>query len=531
MSLAPEGARAADAMASTDAVDPGLPDGTSVPEIDPARLRAVLDGTAEAVVLTDQARTVHWWNVAAQDSLPALSVGAPLNFGGRAAVPEPDGGSAHRVDLGGRHFEVRGRHVGDGWLAWYLRDVTAQQTRENSLLAERSRQALLAKAGRFFVATLNVERLLRTAFDLLAEFGVARSAVAFSQGDHDFLLTSLDGGRSHRRSPNPVRTMRGNHRAVGLSGHDRASVPVPGWEGPVDTFELRTYGAPFGMLIAEVSDVADHDLLISFAEQLAGSLQAAVLHQQRGSHTDTLRDSLTQRDLPAIDGAGLAAAFRPAVERDRIGGDFYEVTATAEGWSFTLGDVCGKGVEAAVLSGQARHVLHTASLLGLGPAARLDLLNGVIRSESTRRFVTLVTGDLRVRADGCLLIRLANGGHPRPVVLGGSREPAEITEHGVLVGALAQARFADTEVVLAPGETMVLYTDGVTEARNPAGEFYGTERLLRLLRDCRGLPAAATTAYVEHDVFDFLRGAGHDDVAVLAIQATGPHAPDEEVHG
>lgn len=128
--------------------------------------------------------------------------------------------------------------------------------------------------------------------------------------------------------------------------------------------------------------------------------------------------------------------------------------------------------------------------------------------------------------DGRLSVRFANGGHPRPVVLPVSGEPREVPPNGMLVGALEQARFSDTDVVLAPGETMLLYTDGVTEARNPAGDFYGTERLLRLLRECTGLPAAATAAYVEQDVFEFLRGESHDDVAVLAIQATS--APREE---
>ncbi|MFR9728340.1 PP2C family protein-serine/threonine phosphatase [Saccharopolyspora sp. MS10] len=518
MTLAPGGQLVPDARSPAAAPEPDLGS---------ALLAALLDGTSDAVVLTGPDGHVRWWNAPAGEVLPELAVGEPLTGvrAGPAGPADPDGGGPGR-----KHLEVHTRALADGFHAWYLRDVAVQRKREAELLAERSRLALLANAGRLLGSALNVERLLRTALDLLAEFGIPRCAVAVDHGDQNFLLAQVGSARAQRFSPSPVRAERGDRRQIRLTGRDRDENPLPGWAEPVDTFELRTFDAPFGTLIAEVPESADHDVLASFAEQLGSSLQAAVLHQRRGRHADTLRNSLTQRALPMIDGVQLAAAFRPAVERDRIGGDFYEVTATASGWSFALGDVCGKGVEAAVLSGQTRHVLHTASLLGIGPAARLDLLNRVIRAERTTRFVTLVTGDIAVRPDGGLLIRLANGGHPRPVVLdAGDREPWEVVEHGVLVGALGQARFTEVEVVLEPGGTMVLYTDGVTEARNPAGEFYGTDRLLRLLRECRGLPAAATTAYVEHDVFEFLRGAGHDDVAVLAIQAVLDSA-DEEDH-
>lgn len=467
-------------------------------------LRAALAGAAEAAVLTDGADVVRWFNDAAGRLLP-LRAGEPL--------PEQLRGEGER-EIGERCFEVRRRELPDGSVCHHLTDITDRRALE----VERARRALLARAGRVFAAPLDVPRLLRSALDLLAEYGLRRCAVVLVDGERDRMVERWDDAEPREWWPSPLRPRWGAGPDV---HYDTEQDGPPEWCGELAVFELRSHGSPFGMLLVPASEPVDHELLRTFAGQLAAGVHTATLHERSSDHAEMLRRSLTQRELPSIDGVALSAAFRPAAERDRLGGDFYEVVPNSSGWAFALGDVCGKGVEAAVLSGQTRHVLHTAAFLDLAPSARLDLLNRVICGERTRRFVTLVCGDLRVAEDGRVRIAFANGGHPRPVVLGRDGDPREVAAHGMLVGALEQARFTDTEVELHPGETMLLYTDGVTEARDPAGEFFGTERLLRLLGECAGLPAPAITARVELEVFEFLRGARHDDVAVLAVQATG----------
>lgn len=359
------------------------------PGLAPGVFRDVLAGMSEAAVLTDDQRIVQWRNRAAHDLLPELSLETALTAENWGAWAEPRE-SPREFDLGDRHVEVRTQELSDGWTCWYLNDVTVQRNRENALLAERARQVLLARAGRLFAATLSSERLLRSALNLLSDHGMRRCAVVLVDSEQDVMLGRWDEQRLSKWEPSPFRPLRGDHQVVRLEGDLQGP---PEWLGAVSSFELRTYAAPFGMLLVPAGEHVDHELLATFAGQLAANLHAASLHQRRGNHAETLRNSLTQRELPRIEGAELAAAYRPSVERDRIGGDFYEVTpAEGGGWSFALGDVCGKGVEAAVLSGQTRHVLHAASFLDLGPAARLDLLNKVICSERTRRFVTLITG-------------------------------------------------------------------------------------------------------------------------------------------
>jgi serine phosphatase RsbU (regulator of sigma subunit) len=239
-----------------------------------------------------------------------------------------------------------------------------------------------------------------------------------------------------------------------------------------------------------------------------------------------LQESLAAPRLPETPGVEWGAAYRPARETLRVGGDFYEVvggTGRSERSAFLLGDVCGKGIEAAVLSGRVRQSWHALRLLEDQPGRLLDLLNtALLDAVATRdeplRFATMVLGDARPLPGGGVALRLATGGHPQPLVLrvDGTVEPVPVA--GMLVGGLREARFGEADVVLAPGDTCLLYSDGVVEARG-SGDFFGEERLAATLPRCAGAPAAVVCEHLEQTVVSWLDGHDHDDVALLAIRA------------
>ena len=224
-------------------------------------------------------------------------------------------------------------------------------------------------------------------------------------------------------------------------------------------------------------------------------------------------------DLPDVAGVELGARYRAAQEATQIGGDFYQVYRCGpDGWAFEIGDVCGKGVNAAVLTGQVRQSLRTAALVEDDPARTLAVLNDTMLAVDGSKFVSVVHGRLQRRDDGAVSIGLAGGGHPHPLLLrtDGTVEPVEAP--GMIVGMLREARFRTVTFTLAPGETLLLYTDGVTEARVEA-EQLGTARLAAMLRDCRGMTAQAIAERLEQMVLDYLNGRPHDDIALLALRA------------
>jgi serine phosphatase RsbU (regulator of sigma subunit) len=292
---------------------------------------------------------------------------------------------------------------------------------------------------------------------------------------------------------------------------------------------------------------AEEDLLVSYVARVGTALAAAALHEEQAHLGAVLQESLAAPRLPETPGVDWGAAYRPARETLRVGGDFYEVVATdgrrsvqtstprgepvpGEGRSaFLLGDVCGKGIEAAVLSGRVRQSWHALRLLEDRPGHLLPLLNtALLDAAATRdegpRFATMVVGDAQPQDDGTVALRLASGGHPPPLVLRADGEVETVPVAGMLVGGIREARFGEAEVLLRPGDTCLLYSDGVVEARG-AGDFFGEERLAASLPRCAGAPAAVLCEHLEQTVVSWLDGHDHDDVALLAIQA--PTVPEE----
>jgi serine phosphatase RsbU (regulator of sigma subunit) len=557
-------------------MDSTMPAGAPLPT-PPSGMRSlsarVLEGLSEAVVVTgadtpDGTRQiVHAINPAGERLLPGLEAGAPVARAGHdafTAVVEA-GEEAFEAEVAGRSLVGRGQPLaddsrsGDLLTCWYLRDVTDERRGSHSLHRAQARAQFLAEAGRALHGVLNVDRTLRTAASLAA--GALAPTVLVLLAD----------------SSETVRWVRGEDGARPVSGemprtqlrsaprlHDAmiGDAPVDPWAA-VELADLPVWaaGPPAGhvtvvpvpgtvvrgalVLVTDDEPVGDAEdglpLAQEYAVRVGTALSAAALYREQAHLGEVLQGSLEPPPLPqAVDGLVLGSAYRPARESLRVGGDFYEVlpVTPAGETPFLLGDVCGKGIEAAVLSGRVRQSLHALRLVEREPAALLELLNAALLDAADLdaaaaapmpRFATMVLGDARPAPDGSVRLRLATGGHPPPYVLRADGTVEEVPVSGTLVGALRDGEFGDAEVVLAPGETCLLYSDGVTEARGgPHGQdFYGEERLERALAGCVGAPAQVVCERVLQLLTTWLAGRDHDDVALLALQAGPPRRGDE----
>jgi sigma-B regulation protein RsbU (phosphoserine phosphatase) len=249
-------------------------------------------------------------------------------------------------------------------------------------------------------------------------------------------------------------------------------------------------------------------------------LRIRAVEEQRyaGQLAETLRRSLLPPLLPSVPGVELAARFRP-FDRSKIGGDFYDVFPLPdEAWGLVIGDVCGKGPEAAALTAAARYMVRAAAIEHGSPAAALQVVNEglLVDNASGERFCTLVFARLRHVADG-LEVVLACGGHPLPRVLRAGGHVDAVGQPGTLVGILPQAIFHDARTTLVTGDALVLFTDGLTEARteDSADGLLGTDGIERLLRARTGDGAEDIAARLERAA-----GAIRDDLAVLVARAT-----------
>ncbi len=229
-----------------------------------------------------------------------------------------------------------------------------------------------------------------------------------------------------------------------------------------------------------------------------------------------LQESLLPPDLPDIDGFDSAAAYRAGVEV--VGGDFYDLFPLSEQrWGFMIGDVCGRGPEAARFTALARHTLRTTLLLGNDPAQALLLLDQALTAtETDGRFCTAVCGVIRTDLTDAS-ISLAVAGHPPPLVVRADGAVDEIEVGGPLLGVRPDAQFDLTDIDLRPGDALLLYTDGVTEARSASG-WFGADRLRQHASEHAGRSAADLVEGVLSKVNEFDDLQTRDDIALLAVR-------------
>jgi serine phosphatase RsbU (regulator of sigma subunit) len=232
----------------------------------------------------------------------------------------------------------------------------------------------------------------------------------------------------------------------------------------------------------------------------------------------TLQASLLPSELPLIPGLETAARFRPTGDGNEVGGDFYDIFPTGgHGWSVVVGDVCGKGPDAAAVTALARYTVRAAAMTERLPSRVLALLNeALLRQPGERRFCTVAYAYLEALDDGARL-GFASGGHPLPLVLRRDGEVEWLGAHGMLLGALEDPALEDRSVTLAAGDAVVFYTDGVTEAGSPHDPL-GEERLAEVVSECAGMDADSIAGHVEGAALQAEDGAPRDDIAVVVVR-------------
>ncbi|HYQ78199.1 MAG TPA: SpoIIE family protein phosphatase [Solirubrobacterales bacterium] len=290
------------------------------------------------------------------------------------------------------------------------------------------------------------------------------------------------------------------------------------------TVELRARGRPTGVLTISVGPSGRRfgDADVHFVTILAGRVALALdnaglfsdlerAERERAEIAETLQRGLLPPPLPHIPGWSVAATYRPAGAENELGGDFYDAFRIAGGWMVVIGDVTGRGAKAAAVTAHARYTLRTAAALTGDPVLALRTLN---RELLARRGAALCSvAAMAISEDPTEPVRLAVAGHPSPLLVDGS-SVTEVAKPAPVLGAFTEETWSLQSTSVAPGQQLVVVTDGVTEVAGD-GERFGEERLRAQLE---GVSSPALAAQqIEVALHEFTGGTLDDDAAILAI--------------
>jgi PAS domain S-box-containing protein len=446
------------------------------------------------------------------------------------------------------------RDVEPPLFAGFIRPVVARATRDLENERLQQRLAFLAHAGLTLDVSLDLEETMRrlvaltvpelaelAIIDLLAPGGSIRGAVAAGGSDPSAAAAVEQMRREHPLGVNgrhPVaqvlRTGKSmllpeispemlrefaqgeEHYELMMRVRYRSAIVVP------LSARGRLVGALSLLRMAENAPYDNHDRMLAetLARRAGLVLENARLYAATRHIARTLQQSLLPRAIPEIPGAHLAARYRAAAEGQDVGGDFYDVFPIAEGrWGIAIGDVCGKGPEAAALTSFARYTIRAVA--DRGPEQALELLNeAVLREPGIDRFLTALVGELRHDGDE-LVLDLAVGGHPAPLVLRANGTVERIAARGALIGVMPDMQYVPVRVRVGVGDTLLFYTDGLTDARAPASVLSEGD-LAALLVQARDLDGQELAQSLE------LAATGgeqaRDDIAILVVEAVGAGA-------
>jgi PAS domain S-box-containing protein len=266
-------------------------------------------------------------------------------------------------------------------------------------------------------------------------------------------------------------------------------------------------------------DAQDVELAQEVARRCATAVDNARLYSERSYIARTLQQSLLPVELPDIPGIEAAARFRPTGEGNEVGGDFYDVFETgSHGWTVVMGDVCGKGPDAAAVTALARYTLRAAAMREFLPSRSLGVLNeALLRQRDDRRFCTVAYAYLEKLDEGAR-VGISTGGHPLPLLLRAGGEVEFVGAPGTLLGVVPDPDLEDRALTLAPGDSLVFYTDGVIENRVDANGVLDERRLMELVATCAGRDPDAIATRVEEAALLSQDGRPKDDIAVLVLR-------------
>ncbi|MEU4659470.1 SpoIIE family protein phosphatase [Streptomyces sp. NPDC023723] len=405
-------------------------------------------------------------------------------------------------------------------------------------LLEDSAEELYEAAPCGYLSTLMDGTIAKINTTLLDWLGLPREKVVGRLRFPDLL--TVGGKLYHETHYAPLLRMQGELRGIALElkGAEGRRLPV------LVSSVVKRGGAGEPLLIRttvfDASDRRAYEQELLRRRNEAEQARAEAEQARRQAEADrkrladalaVLQQSLVPASLPSVPGLEAAVYYHTA-SPDRLGGDFYDLFSLGRGrWAFFLGDVCGKGPQAAALTSLTRYTLHAAALHDPDPVAALTTLNAVLHeryaADGDPRFCTVICGVVEPADDhGRTTVRLASGGHPPSLVIRADGHAEYLpTPGGLLVGPLRDAPFSTARTTLGPGETLLLYTDGLTEARTgPSREhLFGDDALRAFAAD----HAPATPQQLITALTGLLESFGDgldDDTALLAlgVPATPP---------
>ncbi|MCQ9131854.1 SpoIIE family protein phosphatase [Streptomyces hilarionis] len=345
---------------------------------------------------------------------------------------------------------------------------------------------------------------------------------------------------SHHHAPNTEDDAVARVLASGLTEVARRAPAVPGpWQELGVTgyvcVPLMDRGRPFGVLSLFSTGRQSLDghriaLAEEVARRAASAARNARQYAQRAGLARDLQSGLLLPDLPDIPGAQVAALYHPAGEGLDIGGDFYDVFSRDDGsWAFILGDVCGRGAKAATTTALVRHTARAVAPLIDDPVGVVKAVDRALNDRNAHQnngFVTLVYGHLTPVAEG-LAVDLVRAGHTAPLLLGADHAVTPVEASGSLLGIGIPPRLGAVRFTLRATESLVLYTDGITECRATGTDQYGDDRLARALATVPSRPTATDIVRsLADDVRAFMSGRTvDDDQAALVVTAGAPAPP------
>ncbi|GHJ50744.1 hypothetical protein Nm8I071_65640 [Nonomuraea sp. TT08I-71] len=265
-------------------------------------------------------------------------------------------------------------------------------------------------------------------------------------------------------------------------------------------------------------DPDEVSVLEDVARRAALAIENARIHAERRRVAQTLQQSLLPPVLPVVEGIGFAAEYVPTGDEAEVGGDFYDVVPLPDGrWLVVIGDVSGKGVQAAAVTGLVRDVIRVLVGDGKPLPEVLGRLNETLVERGGGRYCTLALAAVGPGDGGQLDVSLHLAGHDRPVLLHGGGGAGFVGTGGTALGLLDAISTPTAEIALKPGDALIFYTDGVTERRR-GRELFGTDRLRESAAPLAGYSADVVAARLRATAIAFSVEPPRDDIAVLVLR-------------
>jgi serine phosphatase RsbU (regulator of sigma subunit) len=309
--------------------------------------------------------------------------------------------------------------------------------------------------------------------------------------------------------------------AVESGGAVGLPAPVEGVTVPLSA-RGRTLGAlTVGRYLDRAHTGEDIAVLSDVARRACLALDNAYALAERQRIAADLQRALLPAELPVAAGIEFGAEYVPTGSGVEVGGDFYDViTLRRNRWLMSIGDVCGKGTQAAAVTGLVRNVIRALAGENRSLSRTLAAVHRTLLAAETDRYATVAAAVVtRAEENGLpvLDVTLCLAGHDRPIVLRADGTTTSVGECGSAVGLLPEFDVEESRVRLAPGDALVCFTDGVTE-RRIGSEQFGTGRLRHLLRGLVGHSAPTLAARIRAEVVAFSMDSPRDDIAILVLR-------------